>query len=263
MRGSNGASEPRAASVDERAGDQRRAEQHLRLEQRGQRIGGRELRAVQQGKAFLGAEHERRQADLGQRPFGGNHRAVDEERADADQRRRHVGERRKVARGADRALARHHRRQALVEQRLEQAHGLAAHARRALGQARELERHHQSGDGDRHRRADARGMRQHDVALQLLEVGGLDAHAGELAEAGVDAIDRLALGEDGRDRAGRAIDHAVGCRIEGDRRAAIDLAPRRQRHGPRRKLDGTHGPMVAAQPRPCAKEKLENTRRFV
>ena len=46
----------------ERAGDQRRAEQRLGLEQAGQRIGGRELRAVQQGKPFLGAEHQRRQA---------------------------------------------------------------------------------------------------------------------------------------------------------------------------------------------------------
>ena len=77
------------------------------------------------------------------------------------------------------------------------------HARRALGEAGELERHHQPRDGDRHRRADAGGMRQHDVALQRLEVGGLDAHAGQLAEAGVDAVDRLAPGEDGRDRPGR------------------------------------------------------------
>ena len=44
-----------------------------------------------------------------------------------------------------------------------------------------------------HGLADARCVRQHDVALQLGQVGRWDAYAGELAEAGVDAVDRLAL----------------------------------------------------------------------
>ena len=247
----------------ERAGDQRRAEQRLRLEQSGERIGRRELRAVQQGEPFLGAEHQRRQTRFGQRPFGRHRRAVDVEGADADHRRRHVGERRQIARGADRPLGRHDRHQVLGQQRLEQGDDLATHARRALGEARKLERHHQPHDGHGHRRADTRGVRQHDVALQLLEVGRRDAHAGELSEAGVDAVDRLALGKDGRDRAGRGVDRGVAGRIERHRRATVDVAPGAQRYGARRKLDGTHGPMVAACPRPCAKEKLENTRPFV
>ncbi len=239
------------------AGDQGRAEKIFRLEQGGQRIGGRELRAVQQGEAFLGAEHQRRQARLGQRPFGGNLRAVDEEGANADQRRRHVRQRRKVTRGADRALGRHHRRQSLGQQGLEQADGLAAHARRALGQACQLERNHKPRDGDGHRLADTGGVRQHDVALKPFQVSGVDAHAGELSEARVDAVDGLAPGEDGRDRPRRRVDRRVAARREGDRRAAIDVAPCRQRHGARHEQDRSHDLMVAVSPRLFAKEKLE------
>ena len=60
---------------------------------------------------------------------------------------------------------------------------------------------------------------------------GVDAHAGELAEAGVDAVDRLALGDDAlrppRRRPRRA--GAAG-RIERGSGAAIDGAPVGQRH---------------------------------
>ncbi len=46
MRSSNGASEPRAASVDKAPADQGRPEGDFGLEQTGQGIGRRELRAV-------------------------------------------------------------------------------------------------------------------------------------------------------------------------------------------------------------------------
>ena len=45
---------------------------------------------------------------------------------------------------------------------------------------------------------------EHDVALQGFEVGGVDAHAGQLAEAGVDAVDRLAARHDARHGLGAA-----------------------------------------------------------
>ena len=83
---------------------------------------------------------------------------------------------------------------------------LRPHAGCALRQAGELQRHHQPGDRDRHRLADAGGMRQHDVALQGFEIGGGNAHAGQFSEAGVDAIDRLALGDDARDGLGAGLD---------------------------------------------------------
>ena len=59
----------------QRAGHQRRAEQHLRLEQRGQRIGGRELRAVEQRQPFLGAERDRLEAG-GHEGHRGRHAAM-------------------------------------------------------------------------------------------------------------------------------------------------------------------------------------------
>ena len=63
----------------QRAGDQRGLEQRLGLEQRGERIGGRELRAVEQRQAFLGAERDRLEpggtsaSPAGTRPCGVKH----------------------------------------------------------------------------------------------------------------------------------------------------------------------------------------------
>jgi hypothetical protein len=213
----------------QRAGDQRRFEQQLSLEQAGERVGGRELRAVQQCQPLLGAEAERLQARLGQRLGGRPPALACEDLADADHRRRHVGERREVARGADRALTGHDRRQILGQHRFEEPNCLESHARCALRQAAQLQCHHQPRDGDRHRLADTRGMRQHDVALEHREIGSGNADAGELSEAGVDAVDRLSLGQDRRHRGGGALDGAVGRRIEADRNAAVNLPPRGQR----------------------------------
>ena len=92
-----------------------------------------------------------------------------------------------------------------------------AHARGALREARELQRHHQPHDGSRQRLADAGGMREHDVALERREIGGADAHAGELSEAGVDAVDRLALRDDGLDGPGAGLDGGAAILIERDR----------------------------------------------
>ena len=57
-----------------------------------------------------------------------------------------------------------------LEQGLEHGNGLRPDARGALGQARELERHHQPNDRRGRCLAHAGRMRQHDVALQGLEV---------------------------------------------------------------------------------------------
>ncbi len=77
-------------------------------------------------------------------------------------------------------------------------------ARRALREAAELQRHHEPRRRDRGRFADARGVRQHDVALKLGEIRGLDAHARQFAEAGIDSVDRFAAGENALDRARRS-----------------------------------------------------------
>ena len=67
MRGSNGASEPLAASVESAPVTSAAWNSVSRLEQRGQRIGGRELRAVEQRQAFLRPERQRREPGRAQR----------------------------------------------------------------------------------------------------------------------------------------------------------------------------------------------------
>ena len=180
----------------ERAGHQRRAMQVLGFEQASQRIGGRKLRAVQQGEPFLGAQHKGLQPRIAQRLCGRHGLAVDDEVTDANHRRAHMGERRQVPGGADRALARDDRSEASGQQRLQQLHGGELHAGGALRQAAELQRHHEAHDGNRHRRANAGSVAQHDVALEGFQVGLFDADAGQLPEAGVDAVDGLVPGED-------------------------------------------------------------------
>ena len=122
MRGSNGASEPLAASVDSAPVTSAARNSVSASNRRGERVGGRELRAVEQRQAFL---RRRARAARGRRAPAPRRRAravaVDEDLADADHGRRHVRQRREIARGADRALARHHRDQVRVaSMRLEQ-----------------------------------------------------------------------------------------------------------------------------------------------
>ena len=177
----------------QRAGDQRRAEQRLGLEQPGERIGGRELGAVEQRQAFLGAE--RRAATSPARASAssaGSRSPRDVDLADADHRRRHVRERGEVA----------------ATRRPSPAHGTpgSARARASLravatvsgctpeapcARLASLSAIISRTTGDRQRLADAGGMAQHDIALERREIVVVDADAGELAEAGVDAVDRL------------------------------------------------------------------------
>jgi hypothetical protein len=53
-------------------------------------------------------------------------------------------------------------------------------------------------------------VRQDDVALQGLQVGVADPDAGQLPEAGVDPVDRRALGQDALDRGGAFRDQRGG-----------------------------------------------------
>ncbi len=79
----------------------------------------------------------------------------------------------------------------------EEGHRRRPDTRGPLAQAGQLQGHHQASDRHRHRFADAGGVRQDEVPLERREVAGRDPHAGQLAEAGVDAVDRLAAGHDG------------------------------------------------------------------
>ena len=171
MRASNGASEPLAASVESTPVTSAARNSVGGLKQRGERIGGRELRAVEQRQPFLGPERQRLQAGAAQR-LGGGHAPVRRiDLADADHGRRHVRERREIAGCADRALARHDRHQArwracassmaIVAGRTPEAPWARLASFSAI-----ISR----TTSARRRLADAGRVRQHDVALQLREI---------------------------------------------------------------------------------------------
>lgn len=97
-----------------------------------------------------------------------------------------------------------------------------------MGQAGELERHHQPHHRHRCGFADTGRMRQHDIALQGLQVLALDAHAGQFAEAGIDAVDRLAARDDGLHRLRAAQYGGCASVVQHDLGAAIQRTPLRQ-----------------------------------
>ena len=90
---------------------------------------------------------------------------------------------------------------------------------------RELQSHHQPRYGNRGGFTDTCRVRQDDVSLKLSQIGGLDAYGRQLAEAGVDAVDRLAAGHNPLDRGGaRGYPSAMGW-VDGDPCAAPDRPP--------------------------------------
>ena len=184
------------------AGRQGGAKQRLGLEQADQRIGGRELRAVEQREPFLGPRHDGLEADFGERGGGRRDAIANTSLADTDHRRRHMRKRREIARRAHRSLRRDHRRDAARKHGLDESDRLRLDARGALREAADLQRHHEPRCRDRGRFADARGVRKDDVALKLSKVGRLDPHTRQLAEAGIDSVDRFATSENPLDRGG-------------------------------------------------------------
>ena len=220
-----------------RAGDERGMEHALDREQAGKRLRGRELRAVEHREAFLGAEHDRGKPGPRQRLVRRHALAGEVDLADAEHRRRHVGERREVARCADRALARDHGNRLARQHGFQHEEGLGPHPGGAAAEAGELERHHQPHRGPPHRLADAGRVRQHDVALEGGEVGSRDAHMGEPAEAGVDPVDRLAFGKDGGDRLRTGLDLGQRSAVDAQRRAVGHRAPVGERRPSRHQRD--------------------------
>ena len=197
-----------------RAGDQGAIEHGLRPEQADQRKRGRDLGAVQQRQALLGAERERPRADAGERLGRRHDGAAEAGLALADQDAGEVGERRQVARRADRSLGRDHRQGVVLEEREQELDGAPAHARIAERQAGRLERQDQTDHGIGQGRAQPAHVRQHEPTLQLLDLVRRDAHGRELAEAGVDAIDRRAASGRPRHHLRRRLDRGPAAFVE-------------------------------------------------
>ena len=136
IRGSNGASEPLAASVESAPVTSAALQQRCGMRTGpSQRIGGRELGAVEQRQSFLRAKRQRRQAGLRQGAAAGLRPA-------ANRSRRRRSSSPPCARAApdrpsaDRALARDDRRQAPGQHRFEQRPSWPAARPRPLRQAR-------------------------------------------------------------------------------------------------------------------------------
>ncbi len=214
----------------QRADDQCGLKYDFGFEQCGERHGRRELRSVEQRESFLGTEHERFEPRQRQSFHRWESALFGEHIADAEHGRRHVSERGEIARCADRALRRHDGNDVVREHRFQERDRLVANTGGALAQTHQLQRHHQPGDVGRQRLADAGRMRQHDVLLQLGQIGGVDTNAGELAEAGVDAIDGLAFRDDLRDHLGAALDGGAAVVVQFQAGATIDRPPVSQGH---------------------------------
>ena len=142
--------------------------------------------------------------------------------------------RREIARRADRPLRRYHWSQPTGEHSLDEQKRLRLHARSALGQAAELQRHHQPRRRDRGWFADPCRVRQDDVALKLRQIGRLDSHGREFAEAGVDSVDRLATGQNPLDRRGARSHAGMMGGIDRDR-ARPARSPASRQATPRRR----------------------------
>ncbi|MNY07319.1 hypothetical protein D3C86_1401190 [compost metagenome] len=123
-------------------------------------------------------------------PLRGRHAAaIYIDIAHADQRARHMRQRGEVAAGAHRALGRDARRDAVVGQRQQRLDHGRAHARMTAREADGLHRQDQAHGVRREVRAGAHAVGEHEVALQLGQLVMRNARLGQLAEAGVDAVD--------------------------------------------------------------------------
>ncbi len=79
---------------------------------------------------------------------------------------------------------------AAVEHLAQEVAHHGAHARVAEREHLRAQEHHRAHHRLRQGRADAGGVRADEVALEVADLVGADAHVGEHAEAGVDAVDR-------------------------------------------------------------------------
>ena len=113
----------------------------------------------------------------------------------ADERERQVRERREIAAGADRAAAGYARMNLAIEQGEQCLERLEADAGEAFREHVGPQRHRRAHRPHRQRLADTGCMAAQQVQLQCRQIGLVDARLGEVAEAGVDAVNgRIARG---------------------------------------------------------------------
>ena len=115
--------------------------------------------------------------------------------AHAHQHARDVGGGHQVARRAHRAVARHHRRDAAVQQRGQRVHQFRAHGGSAGRECGQAQQHGRAHHIVRERLPGGAGELAHQVVLQQLHLFGRERDAHVAAHAGIDAVDALAARE--------------------------------------------------------------------
>ena len=106
-------------------------------------------------------------------------------------------------------------------------------------EAEQFQHNHQPDDMARQRFAEPAAVRQDQIALQLGQPIVGDARVGEQPEAGVDAVDRVAAGDDPLDRSGGRRDALHRRVVEAGGLAVPELAQYGQINGGR--IEGEHG----------------------
>jgi len=156
-------------------------------------VGLHELRPVDEREPVLRPQRDGRQPlareHVGRRAFF----SAVPELSLADEREGEVGQRREVARGAEAAAAGHDGHEPAARHLQQAFQYERGDAREPEPQRVRLQAQHPSRDGGRDRRAHADGVATEEVDLKPLHVGAPDARAGEGAEAGVEAVVRLAV----------------------------------------------------------------------
>ncbi|WFR71193.1 hypothetical protein P9209_18315 [Prescottella defluvii] len=148
------------------------------------------MRAVQEGQPLLAAQGDRLEPVIRQCCTRGDEFTVDIDTTLTEEGHRHVRLRSEVT---DRTFAGHMGRDPVVEEIANQSEDLQARSRVPLPQALE---HHQLGRPDHflgERFADRDGVREHDVALQLLGVLRRDDLRNVVAESCCDPVDQAVL----------------------------------------------------------------------
>ena len=118
----------------------------------------------------------------------------------ADDDESEMREGRKIAAGAHRAFLRNDGMDLGIEQANKQLGELDAATAETLGEHVGAEQQHGARFGLAERLAHAAGMAADEVGLELGEMVAGDADVSQLAEAGVDAVDRLPRGDNALDK---------------------------------------------------------------
>ena len=183
--------------------------------------------AIHDGQAFLGAQRQRRHADLGQRLARGAPPAPVHDVAFAAQHGRHVRQRRQVAAGADRALGRDQGQHIVAQQGFQPFQQRQADAGHAAHQRRQARGEYRARLGLVQEAAQPAAVVRVKVVRQFRHQRGRDVDRARIAVAGGHAIDDALLLQQPAEEVRPARD---ACAETGIPREHGGHLPARQRH---------------------------------